>query len=111
MSGRTRPVPQVECVAPDDFSRAVVFAHLAVSLVANEIMSVFESANHSRIAVRIGVIESQWDFMQDLTGPIDFDNAAVATLGNHRDAVSHPLTGGDLDALVSRSHRLCVVLA
>jgi hypothetical protein len=83
-------------VFPHDFSVSVIFGDDPGAFGAGKVVAVGEDLKHAGL---MATVSRKGDFLDDLTGLIEVDDAAKTALGNHGVTVGEALEGVDVGAL------------
>ena len=95
--GGNRFAVQFELVLPNYCPVSRIFPNGAVLFVCHQIGSLGRRAHEPGVAVRVGIVNLQLDLVLHLAVAIHLDDALVAGLGDHGQAVVEALESVDLD--------------
>jgi len=94
---RSRAASELDCVAPDHFAGVVIFANASIPFMTDQVVPILELSHHPRVAMRIGFVHSQLNFLHNLSILIHFDDPFIPGFGNQRVAVGQSLKRMNLD--------------
>ena len=78
-------------VFPNDLSRLVVFAYISIAFLRDQVIAICEPAYQPGIAMRIGFVDLQFDFVSNCSVLVHFDNAGRSRFGDHGVPILKPL--------------------
>ena len=91
-------VVKINLVLPDDLALVIVLTDAAHALVCDEVVAIVQLPDAAGITVRVRGFDGERDFLDNLALFVYLDNALVARLGDHGQAVFETLEPVDLDA-------------